>query len=109
MTSNTLYYGEIVAQISGHLFSNPQSIEVLEKLIEEDKSHDHSIWTICADAARVFDTLEDLVDEHFLNWPAAVTHYADAILNLLLVGEKPSILDMMYLANRSIYKLSNAA
>lgn len=59
--SNSLYYGEIAAKISAHLYQNPEQIMQLDLLMNSEAENDgDSIWTVCADAARVFDTLEDL-------------------------------------------------
>lgn len=104
MSPNSYYYGEIAAKISGHLFSNPDHITQLEKIMKDTSNDDESLWSLCADAARVFDTLENLAGDFFLDWPAALEHYAEGLLNLLLIGQKPNMLDMIYMANRSLIK-----
>lgn len=100
---NSMYYGEIVARISGHLTQKPEYIlRINQTLNTSNERETESIWTICVDAGRVFDRLEDLSGEHFINWMDAVDHYSDEVLNYLLSGRKPFIVDMISMAARSI-------
>jgi len=100
--SNSLYYGEIVAKISYHLYQNPDHKANISHLMSKESDTEDSIWTLCADAARVFDAIEDLSDEHFIDWHAALDHFADEILNHLLLEKVPHIIDLVSMACRSI-------
>lgn len=101
--SNSLYYGEIAAKISAHLYQNPEQIMQLDLLMNSEAENDgDSIWTVCADAARVFDTLEDLSGEHYVDWHKALNSYADELLEHLLSGDLPTIIDMISMASLSI-------
>ena len=101
--SNSLYYGEIAAKISAHLYQNPDQIMEIDLILsQEDDKNDQTLWTICADAARVFDTIENLSEEHFIDWHEALDNYADGLLDHLLQGETPNIIDMVSMASESI-------
>ena len=98
---NTLYYGEIAAKISAHLYQNPDHIIRIDESMKREQ-HSDTIWTICADAARVFDTIEDLSGEHFVDWHRALDYYAKEVMEALLRGHKPYIVDMVSMASHSI-------
>ncbi|MEQ8470025.1 MAG: hypothetical protein RIC35_02515 [Marinoscillum sp.] len=97
---NTLYFGEIVAKLSAHIHGNPDKVKRITATL--DQFSQDSIWTICSDAARVFDKIEDLSGEHFINWHQALEIYADYILNHLLSNRQLNIVDMISLASKSI-------
>jgi len=99
--SNNLYYGEIAAKISAHLYQNPQHISQINDCIESFSESD-TIWTLCADAARVFDTIEELSEERFVDWHEALEDYSAEILDFILDGQKPNLIDMVSLASQSI-------
>ena len=101
MLRNKHYYGEIAAKISAHLYKNPDYIIQLDDLINTIEG-EASIFCICADAARVFDTIEDLSDELSINWCKALDFYADEILDTILQGNNPQISDMISMASKSI-------
>lgn len=101
--SNNLYYGEIAAKISAHLYQQPELINELELLMGQELEDDgSSVWTICADAARIFDSLEDLSGDHYIDWQRALDHYADELLDHILMGQIPHMVDMVSMASRSI-------
>ncbi|MAE86202.1 MAG: hypothetical protein CMB80_25940 [Flammeovirgaceae bacterium] len=99
--SNSLYYGEIAAKLSAHLFQNPDQVVQLDLIMNEEEKGD-TVWSICADAARVFDSLEDLSGEHFIDWHKALELYADEMLDFIMQGNIPNILDLMTMAVRCI-------
>lgn len=101
MTTN-MYYGEIVAKITSHLFKSPAHIETLERTISTREDDGETIFTICADAARVFDTLENLSGEHFIDWNCALDYYATQILGHMLEGGTLHLADMISIASVSI-------
>lgn len=101
--SNSHYYGEIAAKISAHLFQNPDLIMELDLVMNRDQeSEGTTLWTISADAARVFDTIEDLSGEHFIDWHRALEFYAEKLLDHLLTGETPHTVDMISMASLSL-------
>lgn len=101
--SNSLYYGEIAAKISAHLYQNPDQIMEIDLVINQgDENSDQTLWTICAEAARVFDSIEDISEEHFIDWHKALNYYADELLDHLLQGETPNIIDMISMASESV-------
>ncbi len=99
---NTLYYGEIVAKISARLHQNPDHMVRITNMMSKEKNSNDSIWTLCADAAKVFDSIEDLSGEHFIDWHKAIDHYAQEVLDSLLIGGKLDIVDMVSMVARSI-------
>ncbi|MFY0689063.1 MAG: hypothetical protein JXQ90_17970 [Cyclobacteriaceae bacterium] len=100
--SNTLYYGEMVAKISALLHRNPDHLKRIDHVMCEDQSTQDTIWTICADAGKVFDTIEDLSGEHFIDWHTALEHYAQEVQDFILLGKRPQVRDMISMAARSI-------
>jgi hypothetical protein len=100
--SNSLYYGEIVAKISGVLHQNPDHIMRINKFMSNDNYNGATLLTLCADAAKVFDKIEDLSQEHFIDWHNAVENYSLEILDYLLSGQKLNIIDITSLTTRSI-------
>ncbi|WP_421896359.1 hypothetical protein [Marinoscillum sp.] len=102
--NDTLYYGEMVAKISARLHQNPDHAIRIARTLNATNDPENSVWTLCADAARVFDKIEDLGCEYFIDWLKAIDHYASKILDLLLSGYKPNTLDMVSMAAQSIEK-----
>lgn len=99
---NSLYYGEIVARISAYLYQNPDHILQIDRTISQDNNSDDTIWTISANAARVFDSLADLSEDQELDWLKALNQYSEEVLDFLLVENKPRTIDMISMAVRSI-------
>lgn len=100
--NDTLYYGEIVARIAGQIHQNPEHLLRINYTLSQDNGHGDTIWTLCADAGRVFDKIEDLSGEHHINWYKALDIYAGELLDYLLGGSKPHIIDMVSLVVRSL-------
>ena len=61
-----------------------------------------SLWTICADAASVFDKIEDLASDYFVDWHLALQKYSDEILDLFLAGQKPTLPVLISIASKSM-------
>lgn len=99
---STLYYGEIVAKITAHLYQNPDHRKRIIQVMKEGAHGDDSLWTICADAARVFDKTEDLASDFFIDWHLALEKYSAEILDHFLIGQKPTIPNMLLMASRSL-------
>ena len=99
--SDYLYYGEIVARISGTLNADPEKTATIHRMMRQQNQTD-TIWTICADAGKVFNQLEDIAEEHFIDWQKAVDCYAHSIKHRFLIGNIPNKLDMLSLATNSI-------
>jgi len=102
--NSTLYYGEMVARISGFIHHDPITLSRLEnKLRMSGEMPDkNNLWTICADAAQVFDKIEDLSGEHYIDWHKALDIYSDKLRDVLLNGTAPSMADLIVLASSSI-------
>ena len=100
--TGTLYYGEIVACIAGQLHQNPEHMLRINYTLSQDNEPGDTIWTLCADAGRVFDRIEDLSGEMYINWHEALDIYAGELLDCLLGGRRPHIIDMVTLTARSI-------
>lgn len=102
--SKSLYYGEIVAKISYHLYQNPEHKDQIIQTMGRDNESEDEVHTLCADAAKVFDTLEDLAGEHFIDWNEALDCFADKILECLLDGKVPQIMDLIFIASGCIHE-----
>ncbi|OEK01161.1 hypothetical protein BFP97_06395 [Roseivirga sp. 4D4] len=101
--TNTAYYGEIAAKLSAHLHKNPDHVTRISQIMDKQKyGSDDTILTVCAEAARVFDQIEDLSSEHLIDWHLASDNYANQLLDHLLAGSKPHIVDMISMVARSI-------
>lgn len=100
--NNSLYYGEIAAMISGKLHQNPDHLTRISNTINHSENSTDSIWTICADAAKVFDKIEDLSGEHYIDWHNALENYSCYMLDFLLSGRKPNVVDMISMTTLSI-------
>lgn len=99
---NTYFYGEKVAKISAQLHQNPAHRLRIEHALKLDKSNPESLWGLCADAARVFDTIEDLASDLNVNWSEIFHGYSIDVLSILLSGEKPNMADLICLASQNI-------
>lgn len=102
--SNGLYYGEIVAKISYHLYQNPEHKAQITEVMGRDNENEDKVHTLCADAARVFDALEDLAADHFIDWNETLDVFADKVLDYLLAGKVPQIIDLIYIASNCIHE-----
>lgn len=100
--SNTMYYGEIVAQIAGRLYSINEHANDNNLPMKQDMSMEDMICDISADAGRIFDTLEDLSGEHFIDWRKALVHYSDALRSFILAGRIPGLADMISMAAKAM-------
>ncbi|MDW3191273.1 MAG: hypothetical protein R8G66_02880 [Cytophagales bacterium] len=99
--SNTLYYGEIVARIAGRLYSLNHANDN-EIPSSKDMSMEDMICDVSADAGRVFDSLEELSGEHFIDWRNALEYYSDALLSFILDGRMPTMADMISMAAKAM-------
>ena len=69
-----------------------------------DNENEDKVHTLCADAARVFDALEDLAADHFIDWNETLDVFADKVLDYLLAGKVPQIIDLIYIASNCIHE-----
>lgn len=99
---NTLYYGEIVAKISSKLHQNPAHIKRIEYVMGKGQQPQDTVYTLCADAAKVFDSIENLSSDYYVDWHKASDIYAKKMLDCLLSGKKPNVLDMVSMTAHSI-------
>ena len=99
---NTHFYGEVVAKISAYLHTNPAHKPRIEYALSQNCRETTSVLTLCADAGRVFNTIEDLSSDAVVDWSMALEGYSRAVLNFLLTGRKPDCLDMLFMASHSI-------
>ena len=100
--SNTLYCSEISAQISAYLHKNPDHVERIAHVMQRSHDPHENVITLCAEAARVLDTIEDLSGEHFIDWHEVYDHYANAVLDHLLMVRVPTIADLILMAAQSL-------
>ena len=100
--SKNLYYGEIVSEITAKLYADPDHRNQIELTMSANNVENETISTLCADCARVFDTIEELASDHFIDWYDACNTYAGKILSSLLEGRKPTLIDMVVMAGQSI-------
>lgn len=103
---NSLYYGEIAARISAYLYQNPDHILQIDRTLSQDNQCEDTIWTISANAARVFDLLEDMAEDQSVDWLNALDQYSEEVLDFLLVDSKPTSIDLISMAVRSIQSVS---
>ena len=99
---NTAYYGEIVAKISAHLHQSTDHITRITRVIDSHPDTGDTIWTVCAEAGRVLDQIEDLSGEHLIDWHQVSDSYAGQVLDHLLSGNKPYMVDFVSMVARSI-------
>ncbi|KOF04159.1 hypothetical protein OB69_04045 [Roseivirga seohaensis subsp. aquiponti] len=102
MSKNTLYYGQIVARIAGRLYSINHHSNDNSWLNDHGMSMEDVICDVCADAGRVFDCLEDLSGEHFIDWSQALDHYSRTLLKSMTDGRIPCMADMISMAANSM-------
>ena len=69
-----------------------------------DNENEDKVHTLCADAANVFDSLEDLAVDHFIDWNETLDVFADKVLDYLLAGKVPQIIDLIYIASNCIHE-----
>lgn len=99
----THYYGEIVARISGQLFL--LRAEDFQNLGKKDETLEDLICDISATAARVFDTIEDLSGEHFIDWQGALEDFAISLRHFVKDGKMPTMVDYISLTALSLSKV----
>lgn len=100
MDKRPLYYGEIVARISGQLF-NITDLQV-PQISLRDTTMEEMICSVSADAARVFDTFEDLSGEHYIDWHKALENYAISLRKFIYTGSVPTMGDLITIAAASL-------
>ncbi|MFY0601643.1 MAG: hypothetical protein JXR03_18360 [Cyclobacteriaceae bacterium] len=87
------YYGEVVARISGVLHYNSSEDELSNIFNDGD-----TVFTFSAEAARIFNTLEDLSGEMNVDWLKALERYSCKLLSALINKQKPNVVDMISMA-----------
>lgn len=100
MSNHKLYYGEIAARISCQLYGLCSTNLKLQ--CGPDETMEDTICSISADAARVFDSLEDLSGEHYIDWNKALNQYSKSIREYLLMGNVPTMADLILMAANSL-------
>lgn len=100
--SKTLYYGEIVSIVSANLHKSPDHLKRISKVINSDPDYDDTIHTLSADAARIFDGIEDLSSNHYLDFIKASNIYSYEVRDYLLLGKVPDAIDMISMASNSL-------
>ncbi|WP_143569766.1 hypothetical protein [Tenacibaculum agarivorans] len=91
-----IFYGTIVSKISGHFFENPDHIAMITNNMDGDS---HAIWTTCTEASKVFHDLIGIIDDIEIDWELAVEAYSEAILNQLIIGDRPNNLNFIAIAS----------
>lgn len=102
MQNSTLFYGEMVAKISAHLNQNSAHRNRINYVLEQNTRDSDTIWSFCSDAARVFDSLEDLSWGMAVDWHKALDEYSEKVLSHILSGQKPDFIDMLSMASLSL-------
>lgn len=97
-----MYYGEIVAHISSSLAKCTSSEAFLTTLIEQEKGDTYTLHSLCADAGRIFEMVEDLCDDYFLDWPSILDQYTLYIKESLLSKKVPEPIDLYLFTAQSI-------
>jgi hypothetical protein len=103
--SESLYFGEIAALISGKIYSNPDHLLRINWTVNQDHKS-RNVHTICAEAAKIFDEIELLAKDKYTNTIMASEIYADELLDFLLSGRVPTHLDMISLTAQSLKSAS---
>ncbi|MEO9474609.1 MAG: hypothetical protein ABJG41_03730 [Cyclobacteriaceae bacterium] len=102
---NNLYYGEIAAKISAHLYQNPEQVSQIDETYGTRVSEEDTLYTVCADAARAFDAIETLTEDPYIAWHDALDEYADDVLDHLMTGDTLDIIDMVSMASKSVQSI----
>ena len=95
--NRSLYYGEIAASISANLCVYNIELSSISAV-----HPDEGFCTIVADAARIFDQIEEMSESQSVDWPKALNHYSIEIGKSLTEGEVPQLVDMIQMVSRSI-------
>lgn len=99
-----LYYGELCAMISHQVTQISNDPWEVHKVFQENGEDNGCFYSLCADAAKIFDEIENTCDEHFLDILKAVEFYALALRKHLLKGKIPWPLELYKMAISSIEK-----
>lgn len=104
--SKHLYYGETVALISKVMHEDPTKCLKIAQTINDKMQSFENTSTLCAQAGRVFHQIEDVCEDHFLDWDAIINRYALKIRNALMGGKVPNAIEFSAMAIQSIQKSS---
>lgn len=99
--SSKLYYHEITNKMTEYLFQNPSRMDQIDEIINSEYQGESSIYSVCAQAANTFGTVEALSDDALIDWDNALDEYAEDVINHLLEGNKIDTLDMISMASQS--------
>ncbi|OIQ19311.1 MAG: hypothetical protein BM557_06295 [Flavobacterium sp. MedPE-SWcel] len=97
-----IYYAEIRNKIVTEMLNNAELLALLEKdtaLVCKEEN----MYTLCSEAARIFETIQQLSKtDNLIPVSRAVSVYTDTLLQQLLRGEKPLLIDLIVMASQTI-------
>jgi hypothetical protein len=100
-----VFYGEIVTKIISDLFESPDKISEINQNIVFDNDNDN-IYTVCSEAARIFDVIVNLSQPCSINIYKAIDNYTSKLLQQLCHDKKPMVIDLIVMAAETIQRLS---
>lgn len=96
------YYAEIRNKIATEILSNPEILEVIETS-DALECNQENIYIMCSEAARIFESIQQLSKtDNLIPVSRAVSVYTDTLLQQLLRGEKPLLIDLIVMASQTI-------
>ena len=97
-----IYYAEIRNKIATKILSNPEILAVIETS-DALECNPENIYIMCSEAARIFESIQRLSETgNIVPFSRAVHVYSDTLLQQLLRGEKPLIIDLIVMASQTI-------
>lgn len=107
--NKTMYYGEMCAKISGELLSDPLYSESIEAFMDRvEAQHGDTLWSLCANAASVFELIEEKCDIYFVDWQAVINQYCQYIKDQLLSQKMPETSELFLLTVKSIHAVKHS-
>ena len=98
-----LYYGEIAAHITDHLYQYPDRIMQIDRVLGASHYPEDTLHALIGNAAHIFATIQDLFDQETVNWSQALQIYSNDLVDFLLIGDKPRLIDMVDMVSKSIH------
>jgi hypothetical protein len=97
-----IYYAEIRNKVATKMLHNPEILEAIENN-DAFLCKDECVFILCSEASRIFSTVQDLSDTENISQASLAIHsYADALIEQLLRGEKPLIIDLIVMASQTL-------
>ena len=100
--SKHIYYAEIRNKVATEMLHNPEVLAAIENN-DAFVCKEECVYILCSEASRIFSAIQDLSGTENISQASCAIHsYANALIEQLLRGEKPVLIDLIVMASQTL-------